>query len=228
MLVHGMVVAGRSLIPLATELARQGFAVWVPDLPGFGGSERPRRALGVNGLADALAAWTASLELPPGCLVGNSFGIQVATALVHRHPGVARRLALVAPTIDARLRLRAPPRLRARHDSQEQLAAAPDSSFRKVLRRVLIPPEPFSPEATPPLQTPDPERVCPRRPRSGAEHLPVGTGGQPESPDAGCHRSGARRQGRRGQARVLRLGRPAGLRRDSGTVHRDRRSGSRR
>lgn len=152
-LIHGMVVAGRSLILLATELAGRGFEVWVPDLPGFGSSGRHCRALGVNGLADALAAWAATVDLPSAAVVGNSFGSQVAAALVHRHPGTAKRLALVAPTIDPRLRRWCAPRLLpAPPDPPPQLAPAPEGRLRRVLRPVLIPARPFAPEAAPSLR----------------------------------------------------------------------------
>jgi pimeloyl-ACP methyl ester carboxylesterase len=135
-----MIVASRSLAPVATELCRRGFAVWVPDLPGFGRSQRPRRALGVNGLADAVAAWISTLGVQPCAVVGNSFGTQVAAALVQRHPGVATRLALVAPTIDAHLRRWAVPRLLpAPEDPPGQLAAVSDGAARRALRGLLIP-----------------------------------------------------------------------------------------
>lgn len=103
-LVHGMVVAGRSMAPLAQALNRRDVAVWVPDLPGFGASQRSRRALSVDQLADAVAGWARAAGLVGSTFVGNSFGTQVVAALAARHPGIAGRVALVAPTIDARWR----------------------------------------------------------------------------------------------------------------------------
>jgi 2-hydroxy-6-oxonona-2,4-dienedioate hydrolase len=45
-----------AMLPLAELFALQ-FTVHAPDLPGFGRSAKPSRALDVPGLADALAAW---------------------------------------------------------------------------------------------------------------------------------------------------------------------------
>ncbi len=102
-LVHGLVVSGRYMVPLLDELARS-HAVYAPDLPGFGRSEGPAHALDVVGLADALAAWMRALGLGGAALVGNSMGCQVITELVLRHPGLAGRVVLQGPTMDPRAR----------------------------------------------------------------------------------------------------------------------------
>src|SRR4028119_988264 len=67
-LVHGLVVSGRYMVPLLEELARSP-TVYAPDLPGFGRSEGPARALDVAGLADALATWMRAAGLSGGALV---------------------------------------------------------------------------------------------------------------------------------------------------------------
>lgn len=100
---HGMVVAGRGSLPLAAALAGRGCRVHLPDLPGFGRSAKPRRALDVAGLGAVLAEWTAGLGDGPVVLVGNSFGTQVAAAAA-QSPGLASAVVLVSPTIDARFR----------------------------------------------------------------------------------------------------------------------------
>lgn len=101
--VHGMVLAGRGTLPLARALAARGFTVHLPDLPGFGRSAKPRRALDVPGLGTALADWIGAMALGPAVLLGNSFGTQVAAAAAGRH-GLASAVVLVAPTIDVRYR----------------------------------------------------------------------------------------------------------------------------
>jgi pimeloyl-ACP methyl ester carboxylesterase len=104
-LVHGMVVAGRGIFPLARELAGRGYVVHLPDLPGFGRSAKPRRALDVPGLGRALAAWMRARAIAPAVLVGNSFGTQVAAATAAGGPGLGPDgVVLVAPTIDPRFR----------------------------------------------------------------------------------------------------------------------------
>ncbi len=98
-LVHGIVVSSRYMIPVANELA--GFAsVWAPDLPGFGRSSRPRRVLDVPELADALAAWMAEVGLDRAALVGNSLGCQILAEFALRHGGRVACLVLQGPTAD--------------------------------------------------------------------------------------------------------------------------------
>jgi len=98
-LVHGLVVSGRYMVPLLDELARS-YAVYAPDLPGFGRSEGPDRAPDVAGLADALAAWMRAAGLGGAALVGNSMGCQVIVELALRHPGLVEKMVLQGPTMD--------------------------------------------------------------------------------------------------------------------------------
>ncbi|WP_292510847.1 alpha/beta fold hydrolase, partial [Methylobacterium sp.] len=48
-LVHGLGMSSRYMIPLARHLAPH-FRVYAPDLPGFGLSDKPHRALTVREL----------------------------------------------------------------------------------------------------------------------------------------------------------------------------------
>ena len=97
-LVHGIGVSGRYLVPTAVRLATHR-RVLVPDLPGFGRSEPPRRR-GVDDLADLLAAWLDVHGLARVPLLGNSFGCQVIVDLAARRPERVERAVLVGPTID--------------------------------------------------------------------------------------------------------------------------------
>lgn len=110
-LVHGMVVAGRSMVPLGRALAARGCWPWAPELPGFGLSARPAHALSVDDLADVVGQWLAQAGVGAVDLLGNSFGCQVAASVAARHPGVVRRLVLLAPTIDSAQRAMALPLL---------------------------------------------------------------------------------------------------------------------
>jgi 2-hydroxy-6-oxonona-2,4-dienedioate hydrolase len=53
-LVHGSGLSGRYMIPTAERLAAD-YPVYVPDLPGFGDSDKPSRVFDVSELADWLA-----------------------------------------------------------------------------------------------------------------------------------------------------------------------------
>jgi pimeloyl-ACP methyl ester carboxylesterase len=98
-LVHGLVVSSRYMLPFARLLARYA-RVYAPDLPGFGKSDHPPRPLDIAGLADALAGWMQATELANAPLIGNSLGCQVIADLALRYPQLVERAVLVGPTID--------------------------------------------------------------------------------------------------------------------------------
>ncbi|MFC0508809.1 alpha/beta fold hydrolase [Micromonospora costi] len=104
-LVHGLAVSHRYLTPLAVALAAT-HPVYVPDLPGFGLTERPGQAYDVSRHAAHLAAWLAAYRLPPACVFGHSFGAEVAAALAARHPAAVGALVLAGPTSDPAARSR--------------------------------------------------------------------------------------------------------------------------
>src|SRR5262245_5725139 len=92
-------VSGRYLVPLAERLT-PGVTVIVPDLPGFGRSRGPRRALGVGALADAVAGLVRALGLERTSVLGHSMGAQVAVEVAVREPDLVDRLVLVGPPMD--------------------------------------------------------------------------------------------------------------------------------
>ena len=102
-LVHGIGVSSRYLIPTGEQLARW-YPVLVPDLPGFGASERPTRALTLTELAETLYAFVQAMDIHHAAFLGNSFGCQLIAELAMRHPAIVERAVLVGPTIDAAAR----------------------------------------------------------------------------------------------------------------------------
>jgi 2-hydroxy-6-oxonona-2,4-dienedioate hydrolase len=102
-LVHGLGVSSRYLIPTARLLARE-YRVYAPDLPGSGRSERPRRVLDIDQLADALTGWMRANELAHATLIGNSLGCQTIAALALRHPALVDSAVLIGPTMDRHAR----------------------------------------------------------------------------------------------------------------------------
>jgi pimeloyl-ACP methyl ester carboxylesterase len=102
-LVHGLAVSHRYLMPLAARLATRS-AVRAVDLPGFGLSDDPGRILGLAELADWLADWLIAGGVAPAALVGNSFGCQVAVEVAVRHPDLVGCLVLIGPTMDPEAR----------------------------------------------------------------------------------------------------------------------------
>lgn len=98
-MVHGLAVSHRYLAPLAAALGAT-HPVFVPDLPGFGLSGKPRRAYDVIAHAEHLAHWLAAYALPSVCLLGHSFGAEVAAALAARQPKTLQALILAGTTSD--------------------------------------------------------------------------------------------------------------------------------
>ena len=82
--VHGFAVSGRYLMPTAWRLAPD-FPTFVPDLPGFGRSQRPPHPFTIPQLADALARFMDAVGLERAVLLGNSLGCPITAQFVHAH-----------------------------------------------------------------------------------------------------------------------------------------------
>lgn len=102
-LVHGLSVSSRYMVPVARRLAFE-YPVFAPDLPGFGKSEHPKRVLSIPELAGALASWMDAFGIGRAALLGNSMGCQVIAELALRWPARAARLIFTGPTIDRHAR----------------------------------------------------------------------------------------------------------------------------
>jgi 2-hydroxy-6-oxonona-2,4-dienedioate hydrolase len=121
-LIHGLGVSNRYLIPTAERLATQR-TIYAPDLPGFGESDKPQSALHIAEMSDALAEWMSALEIERAVLLANSIGCQIVVDLAARRFELVERMVLVSPTVDPRAR----------------------SVFRQFLRLLLdVPREPLS------------------------------------------------------------------------------------
>lgn len=98
-LLHGLAVSHRYLMPTAERLGRR--SVFAPDLPGFGLSRPPSTVLDVGHHADVVAGLIDTLVGAPVAVLGNSFGCQVAVELASQRPDLITSLILVGPTTDS-------------------------------------------------------------------------------------------------------------------------------
>lgn len=102
LLVHGFGPTGSNVIlPLANELAA-GRSVIVPDMLGFGYSEKvaePGAHFTVEGRASALLAMLDALGVEEFDLVGHSYGGSVSGRLALEAPDRVRRVVFVCPSI---------------------------------------------------------------------------------------------------------------------------------
>jgi pimeloyl-ACP methyl ester carboxylesterase len=108
-LLHGLGLSSRYLVPLGRRLAALGHDVVAPDLPGFGRSPRDPRLRRPGGPDVAtqtgqLLAWLDAVGIPRASFFGNSIGSQVAVELAVRRPERVDRLVLSGPTPDPRYR----------------------------------------------------------------------------------------------------------------------------
>ncbi|WP_193312882.1 alpha/beta fold hydrolase [Georgenia subflava] len=102
-LLHGVGISARYLVPLAQELAGHG-TVYLLDLPGHARLPRPARALTIADFADAVAAVLDRAGVSDAVLVGHSMGSQVATELLATRRDLAAAAVLVGPIVDAEAR----------------------------------------------------------------------------------------------------------------------------
>ncbi len=94
--IHGFAISGAYLMPTARVLAGRRVNV-VPDLPGYGRSERRDRVLDIPALAAALLGILDGLDIDQAVLVGNSMGCPIGLEVAHEAPERVDRLVLVSP-----------------------------------------------------------------------------------------------------------------------------------
>ena len=97
-LLHGLGATSASFLPMIWELARDHH-VFALDLPGFGESDKPLRALHAAYFARWLVAFVDAAGLERPHLVGNSMGGRVALEVGLRSPAKVDRLVLLAPSM---------------------------------------------------------------------------------------------------------------------------------
>ena len=72
MLVHGLALSSRYMVPLGRRLAARGYDVLAPDLPGFGRTRKPAGSgwpggPNVREQADQLLAWMDACGIEARC-----------------------------------------------------------------------------------------------------------------------------------------------------------------
>jgi pimeloyl-ACP methyl ester carboxylesterase len=101
LLVHGYLASHVSWEDVLPSLSST-FHVVVPDLPGFGESEKPspsRYPYSFDAFAESLVDLVAALDLGRVSVCGHGLGGSVALTMAADHPDVVDRLVLVAPRV---------------------------------------------------------------------------------------------------------------------------------
>ncbi|WP_315810191.1 alpha/beta fold hydrolase [Pseudomonas sp. C9-3] len=79
------------------EFVAGGHRVLVPDLPGYGASDKPETDYTLDFFVDALFGLLDALDIPRCTLVGNSLGGAIAIRMALLQPQRITRLVLMAP-----------------------------------------------------------------------------------------------------------------------------------
>lgn len=95
LLAHGWGQQGSNLQTLAECLARD-YRVIVPDLPGFGRSERPPSAWGVEEYAAAIVQLLDTLSISQVMYIGHSFGGKIGLQLAAKYGDRVQSLVLIS------------------------------------------------------------------------------------------------------------------------------------
>jgi len=101
LLVHGYLWSCAVWDDVVPRLAKR-FRVIVPDLPGFGESEKPAPAkypYGHDAFAESMIDLVAALGLGRVSVCGHAMGGAVALVMAARHPEVVEKLVVVDPIV---------------------------------------------------------------------------------------------------------------------------------
>lgn len=91
---HGFAISGSYLLPTASLLT-DSFRVYVPDLPGFGRSPKPKQPLSIEELGTSLNHFMDALGIEQAVVVGNSLGCAITAELINEDPGKVSRAVMV-------------------------------------------------------------------------------------------------------------------------------------
>jgi pimeloyl-ACP methyl ester carboxylesterase len=94
MLIHGLGDEADSWRHVIEPLSAR-FRIVALDLPGFGRSDKPRRAYSVPFLCDTVLALMDALSIAGATLVGNSLGAVIAQSIALERPERVRGLVLI-------------------------------------------------------------------------------------------------------------------------------------
>lgn len=132
-LVHGIGMSGEYFLPYADVLAAS-LDVYALDLPGYGKTPKPARALTVPELGEVVAGVVMALGLDAPVVVGHSMGCQIVADAIADHPGLYAGYVLIGPTVDPAARSLPAQSLRLLRDSLVESPASNALVFRNYLR----------------------------------------------------------------------------------------------
>lgn len=94
LILHGWGVDGSKYFKLKQLLENLGFAVFIPDLPGFGKQKLLKKAMNVDDYCDFVEDFVKRWKLDRLILIGHSNGGRIAIKLASRNPSFILKLIL--------------------------------------------------------------------------------------------------------------------------------------
>ncbi|MFQ3565668.1 MAG: alpha/beta hydrolase [Aggregatilineales bacterium] len=92
--LHGWGVSGELMQPVLERLSPLGYRLYVPDLPGFGGTAAPPTAWSVYDYANWIIEYLDAHRLETVHLIGHSFGGRISLVLGAQHTHRIGKIAL--------------------------------------------------------------------------------------------------------------------------------------
>src|SRR4030042_5709985 len=93
-ILHGWNLYSEKYQILRSTLVKEGFRVYIPDLPGFGKRIVPKTAYNIDDYVDFVLDYLKSNKIKKCIIIGHSFGGRVAVKLAARYPYYLDRLIL--------------------------------------------------------------------------------------------------------------------------------------
>ncbi len=93
-ILHGWGLSGEKFVPLAAELKKRGYQVFLPDFPGFGATKIPDHPLYLEDYARFLDQYLRENKIVQPVLIGHSFGGRVSLKYEQMYPKSVRALIL--------------------------------------------------------------------------------------------------------------------------------------
>jgi len=98
-LVHGLGTSSDYFVPFAKALS-DSYDVYMIDLPGYGKTPKPKKALTVEQLADVVLEFVMYMQLEHVVIVGQSMGCQIVAHATAQKPRLFQKAILLAPTVN--------------------------------------------------------------------------------------------------------------------------------
>lgn len=99
LILHGWGASSKSWIKVRELLENQGYKVYVPDLPGFGGNPSPAIPWSLDNYVSWIKDFCEKQGLSRFFLLGHSFGGGLAVKFVSQNSEKIEKLILVAPAL---------------------------------------------------------------------------------------------------------------------------------